>query len=254
MGTAATAVATERVRSDGPTASGGQAPEIPDRLKAVLVKPPEFPWANITNVTKADAPLLLELYRQTARLEDRHRLTYALGLVGGEEAAALLVNTLTNEFKGQTITQGGLSVMEASVRSLGLLSHESATAAAFLRQTADFEFWRQQRDWRAPPDSYGGMERIMVGNCIVGVGISGAEDVPEWLRQFAKLPRAQAAGISGAVVDAACIHDLVTRSGREAYIQLFFTQSFRYELDRWRRTPEAAPWENWYRQVNDARY
>jgi hypothetical protein len=220
----------------------------------VLANPSTFPGSNITNVTKADAPLLLELYRQTARLEDRHRLTYALGLVGGEEAAVLLANTLTNEFRGQTITDGGLSVMRASVRSLGLLANESESAAAFLRQAADFEFWRQLRGWRAPPDSYGDTERIMVGNSIVGVGITGANDVPEWLRQFAKLPRAQAAGISGAVVDAACIHDLLRRSGREAYVQLFFTQSFRYELDRWRRTPEAAPWENWYRQVNDARY
>jgi len=226
-------------------------------LARMLAAPTNWPhWLGELRPAAADAPKLAKLYQGTTNLEERLAVTYALALVGADEALELFKRTLTNDYYGRKLAPGEISVLANTVTALGFVARRSDSAYEFLKQGTDPLFWKRTVSWPTYADTFGYLTSQSIG----ALGLSGRPDVREFLAQRGihdlRNPFVDRADPTGrdfrAVIARAAYQDYLLRQmGYEEFVNGYFLGCFLDALGRdahdhyyteWRKSEEGEYW------------
>lgn len=208
---------------------------------------------------------LLKTFRGTTNLTERTALIWVLSRVGGEETAKAFIHTLTEEFKGRTLSaeeagSGGNeeTVMQTIAFCMGFLGSRSKIASDFLVQAKDPSFWEKNIGWTSSTgkEVYG----LLASSAIQAIGIMDRQDVADLLQkmkahppQDIPLPQNLRRTFEGGVMDAAFYHDMVQERGADGFYRWFLDRSDDVvdpdgSYRRWMATTNGLEWKKWYEQ------
>jgi hypothetical protein len=241
-----------------------QAEQKPAINKTILIQELKncrtVPSTNLSfSFDSSDEKLLLEAYRKMD-LRERTGIIWVLARIGGEQTVTAFIYTLTEEFKGRTLsgfenrTNNEVAVMEAISHCMGFLAQREDKAWKFLHESIEPSYWQKAILWKSSMgnDAYG----ILAGNSIAGLGMSGRTAVPEMLQQLKKSPPVDTTtppdlrgGFDGAILQAAYYYDLLQLKGKDGFHAWFSGISDVFDADgswaRWKATTNGAAWKKW---------
>jgi len=167
-----------------------------------------------------------------------------------------ILNAISNDFKGQqfhSTRRSGISdedlLIERLLFTLGAFAETNDQAYSFLKEGANFSFWRSVVNWNTSrsSDVYG----ILAGCCVQAIGVSARSNVLSDLKEMRnynlistsenKPPRS----ISGSLADAAFYTLTIQQKGRAYFDELLQSGDSIAELRLWWQTPEGAEWKSW---------
>ncbi len=242
-----------------PTTPDGQHRDGRALMAEWLSRPPTRGFSNLPQpgeVPEFDAATLADLlrrFREPDSPTNKLTVAYLLALRGGPEVVVAFTGALTNTYAGHALTREESYSLEAWTSLLGVAGRRHPEALQFLERARDIDFWRGIRLWhvRDRTDDY--LRRGLVGAAISGTAWSGRPEVEQMLRYYRENPAAlDETQTHGVVAEAAHIRALVNEVGFERAWELIRksgVDTWFQESRRWRSTPEAREWWNWYLEV-----
>ncbi len=200
----------------------------------------------IAALNTEDVDVVNTLYKQSP-LSSRRKLTWALAVVGNDLSVGLLTNALVAEFDGKNLSQVETDVLYDTVQVLGFLASQSEAAFNFVKSGTDYEFWKQNRKWAGASDYYGGTERILVSNSILGVGYSGRTEALILLQNLARRDALYVYNMAGSIATAAFYQERAAASGPADLLTMHLSLDESGEkYQEWiERTENGKKWREW---------
>jgi hypothetical protein len=209
-------------------------------------------------VPRLDPATEAELLRRYAAAEgvtNKYRLVKILVHGGSHGVTALITNALTQEFRDKEVTrtEEGLLVHLASL--LGLVARRDLGALDFLLSGVQEGFWEGLELWRV--EGRGAPPGVLRGQCLKGLAWSGQ---PEGLAMLDALRgdpgRAAVLDVTGALVDAAFVRDMVEQHGIEEALDVHLLKSLEDRMRsfrQWKLSTNGQWWDRWWEEANRLR-
>ncbi len=200
----------------------------------------------ITSLNSEDVDILNTMYKE-APLANRRRLVWALCLTGNDISVGLLTNALVAEFNGKNLNQQETDALYDTVQVLGFLAAKNDAAFGFLKDGTNYDFWKKNRKWTGTSDHYGGTERILVSNSILGIGYSGRAEAAAFLNDLAKRDAVYVYNMAGSIATAVFYHETSSSSGIPKLLSMHLSLDEAGEKYReWTETTEnGQKWRAW---------
>ena len=201
--------------------------------------------ALVQSATQADEADLIALYRATP-LTRRLSVLWALGQVGGDASARVLIHSLTVEFTNHRFSQEEHGMLGWVFLTLGIVSGRSELAYEFLTRHWTPESWAGL-GWSFVDVPWVDRRPSWASRSILATGMSGR---PEAAERFARLGADITAGRAedsvGALVSGVFYLDLVTQEGAEKLWMLSMTRNIDHAFMRWaEKTTNGIAWCTW---------
>ena len=175
----------------------------------------------------------------------------ALAFVGDESVVPEFKKTLIETKFDHPLNLAEREVILFTISGLGLLARQHDSAWEFVQQAIDPRYWKRTISWNMTTgnEQYG----WLAGWAIAAVGSSGraeAERIFERLKQEPYISDGKGGGwlLDGAIVDGAFARDLLERRGLDYFRQIYGSESFFDEYQKWKQTESGKKWVDWLRQ------
>jgi len=139
-----------------------------------------------------------------------------LAFGGNGDVVEAFTQVLTHDYVSRHLTADENWALSATVVCLGVTARRHQEAVRFLEQAREPAYWRWVTLWTSPGDRDEPFTlRCLVGAAIKGLAWSGRPEADQMLAGYHDNPHSVERAYRGAVVDAACIRDLVRSVGFE---------------------------------------
>lgn len=189
---------------------------------------------------------LTELARQTEDLEQKVKIFRWLALRGDGSIAPLMIETLTQKYKGKALSIGEEMNMLSIAILLGQVAAHSDEALRLLLDGSEPAYWSRDPPWRFTGSGYN--PTVLAGFCIKGLMRSGSEKAKSLLDKFKSAPAGSidpelARHIADAAFSFAQIRDLGLERALDEVLSHGDTL-VRYYME-WGKTDEGKQWAQW---------
>lgn len=234
-------------------------------LEGLLAQPHHRPlMREVPRLSPGAEARLVSLYQHIPGVTNKYHIMRILAFGGGSLAAATLMNAMTNEYSGHTVSIQEHAILTYIPQLVGVLACHSQEAFEFLKTGSRPKFWLECRLWDA--GLQGGVDDlacIMAGACIKGLAVSGrpeAVKLNNWYRNhpdevtlFGK-NGSVICRCDGALVEAAFKNHVVHERGLTSAFDVVFYNPDVYmrEFGKWLHTAEGQRWYEWHGNTQSA--
>ena len=200
-------------------------------------------WKFVQTLGPADEDELLAMLLEQNSLSNRVQFHRMLTQCGGDKAAQVIIDTIksqTGRF-GNPAEDHNYYALHGCLNALGPISTRSEIARRFLREAADEEYWKLNRQHKATEYIEPHENRYLASDSIVALARGGHPEAMELINTMRQWEPQRAKLWAGALVDAVFEYEM---AGRGYSVKLSFIDSF-MEFQGWKKTDTGRKWNQW---------
>ncbi len=240
-----------------PVVAGTKPVVLPEAIERLLARPGQV--AKMREVPPLEPGTVAELLRRyaaTGSVTNKYQIARILIFAGKTELVPAILNTLTNEYRGKTLTLEEIAKLSDLPMWLGLLAATDDRTFEFLVHSCSVDFWESIKlGWRS--NDQGADSRLMAGRSLQGLGLSNRAEVWQFFEELRADPVRAAEeyfDFTGAIVDSAYVRDLIQEHGlQRAMDDYLYDPQVSRAFSVWWKTPNGVQWMDWYMEVGRER-
>ena len=176
-------------------------------------------------------------------LSNRVQFHRMLTQCGGDKAAQVIIDTIksqTGRF-GEPAEDHNYYALHGCLTALGPISTRSEIARRFLREAADEEYWKLNRQHKAADDVEPHENRYLASESIVALARGGHPEAMELINAMRQWEPQRAKSWASALVDAVFEYEVALRGDS---VRIGFIDDFN-EFLAWKKTKSGKEWNQW---------
>jgi hypothetical protein len=200
-------------------------------------------WEFVQTLGPADEDELLAMLLEQNSLSNRVQFHRMLTQCGGDKAAQVIIDTIksqTGRF-GEPAEDHNYYALHGCLNALGPISTRSEIARRFLREAADEEYWKLNRQHKAADYVEPHENRYLASESIVALARGGHPEAMELINAMRQWEPQRAKLWASALVDAAFYYEM---AGRGYSVKIGFMDSLD-EFQDWKKTKSGKEWNQW---------
>ena len=200
-------------------------------------------WKFVQTLGPADEDELLAMLLEQNSLSNRVQFHRMLTQCGGDKSAQVIIDTIksqTGRF-GEPAEDHNYYALHGCLNALGPISTRSEIAHQFLREAADEEYWKLNRQHKATEYIEPHENRYLASESIVALARGGHPEAMELINAMRQWEPQRAKSWASALVDAAFYY---ATAGRGYSVKIGFMDSLD-EFQDWKKTKSGKEWNQW---------
>lgn len=200
-------------------------------------------WKFVQTLGPADEDELLAMLLEQNSLSNRVQFHRMLTQCGGDKAAQVIIDTIksqTGRF-GNPAEDHNYYALHGCLNALGPISTRSEIARRFLREAADEEYWKLNRQHKATEYIEPHENRYLASESIKALARGGHPEAMELINTMRQWEPQRAKLWAGALVDAVFYYEM---AGRGYSVKIGFMDSLD-EFQDWKKTKSGKEWNQW---------
>jgi hypothetical protein len=200
-------------------------------------------WEFVQTLGPADEDELLAMLLEQNSLSNRVQFHRMLTQCGGDKAAQVIIDTIksqTGRF-GEPAEDHNYYALHGCLNALGPISTRSEIARRFLREAADEEYWKLNRQHKATEFIEPHENRYLASDSIVALARGGHPEAMELINTMRQWEPQRAKLWAGALVDAVFEYEVALRGDS---VRIGFIDDFN-EFLAWKKTKSGKEWNQW---------
>jgi len=200
-------------------------------------------WEFVQTLGPADEDELLAMLLEQNSLSNRVQFHRMLTQCGGDKAAQVIIDTIksqTGRF-GEPAEDHNYYALHGCLHVLGPISTRSEIARRFLREAADEEYWKLNRQHKATDYVEPHENRYLASQSIVALALGGHPEAMELINAMRQWEPQRAKLWASALVDAAFYYEI---AGRGYSVKRGFMETMG-EFQAWEKTDTGRKWNQW---------
>jgi hypothetical protein len=206
-------------------------------------------WEFVQTLEPADEDELLAMLLEQNSLSNRVQFHRMLTQCGGDKAAQVIIDTIkiqTGRF-GNPAEDHNYYALHGCLNALGPISTRSEIARRFLREAADEEYWKLNRQHKATEYIEPHENRYLASDSIVALARGGHPEAMELINTMRQLEPHRAKLWAGALVDAVFEYEMALRGDS---VRIGFIDEFS-EFLAWGKTDTGKKWKQWSAEMRN---
>ena len=200
-------------------------------------------WEFVQTLEPADEDELLAMHLEQNSLSNRVQFHRMLTQCGGDKAAQVIIDTIksqTGRF-GEPAEDHNYYALHGGLNALGPISTRSEIARRFLREAADEEYWKLDRQHKATDYIEPHENRYLASEAIKALARGGHPEAMELINTMRQWEPQRAKLWAGALVDAVFQYEMALRGDS---VRIGFIDEFN-EFLAWGKTDTGRKWKQW---------
>ena len=200
-------------------------------------------WEFVQTLGPADEDELLAMLLEQNSLSNRVQFHRMLTQCGGDKAAQVIIDTIksqTGRF-GEPAEDHNYYALHGCLKALGPISTRSEIARRFLREAADEEYWKLNRQHKAADYVEPHENRYLASESIKALARGGHPEAIELINAMRQWEPQRAKLWASALTTAAFYYEM---AGRGYSVKIGFMDSLD-EFQDWKKTKSGKEWNQW---------
>ena len=200
-------------------------------------------WEFVQTLEPADEDELLVMLLEQNSLSNRVQFHRMLTQCGGDKAAQVIIDTIKSQKGrfGDPAEDHNYYALHGCLNALGPISTRSEIARRFLREAADEEYWKLNRQHTATEHIEPHENRYLASDSIVALARGGHPEAMELIHTMRQWEPQRAKLWASALVDAVFEYEMALRGDS---VKLGFIESM-VEFNDWSMTKSGKEWIQW---------